>query len=202
MDSAGRECIACQPALLPAFKKEKKVKPFFVTNGHILVLVIVLVCLAIYSDLRWRKIPNCLTLPAIALGFVLNFVGNSWNGLIFAFFGLLLGMGLLMLPYLLGGMGGGDVKLMGALGALLGSHAVLNVFLYTSLVGGMIAIAVAVANRSLIEMLKRIVLFLKCVFLFQAPATGAAVFKKSPSMPYGVAMGAGTLLYLIAGKIV
>ncbi|MGB7061065.1 MAG: prepilin peptidase [Candidatus Zixiibacteriota bacterium] len=177
-------------------------KPFFVTNGHILVLVIVLVCLAIYSDLRWRKIPNCLTLPAIALGFVLNFVGNSWNGLIFAFFGLLLGMGLLMLPYLLGGMGGGDVKLMGALGALLGSHAVLNVFLYTSLVGGMIAIAVAVANRSLIEMLKRIVLFLKCVFLFQAPATGAAVFKKSPSMPYGVAMGAGTLLYLIAGKIV
>ena len=154
-----------------------------------------------YSDVRWRKIPNCLTLPAIALGFVLNLVGNGWNGLLFALMGLVVGMGLLMLPYLLGGMGGGDVKLMGALGTLLGSHAILNVFLYTSLIGGIIAIVVAVANRSLIEMLKRIALFMKCVFLFQAPATGAAVFKRSPSMPYGVAIGLGTLLYLVAGKI-
>jgi prepilin peptidase CpaA len=202
MDSAGRECFACQPALLPVIKEDKKVKPFFAANGHILVLVIALVCLAMYSDLRWRKIPNCLTLPAIALGFVLSFVGSGWNGLLFALMGFVVGMGLLMLPYLLGGMGGGDVKLMGALGSLLGSHAVLNVFLFTSLIGGIIAIVVAVANRSLIEMLKRIVLFMKCVFLFQAPATGAAVFKKSPSMPYGVAIGAGTLLYLVAGKIV
>jgi prepilin peptidase CpaA len=202
MDSAGRECFACQPALLPMFKKERKVKHLLALNGHILILVTALVCLAMYSDVRWRKIPNCLTLPAVALGFVLNFVGNGWNGLLFALMGLLVGMGLLMLPYLLGGMGGGDVKLMGALGTLLGGYAVLNVFLYTSLIGGMIAIVVAVANRSLIEMLKRIVLFMKCVFLFQAPATGAAVFKRSPSMPYGVAIGAGTLLYLIAGKIV
>ena len=202
MESAGRECVAYQPALLPVFKKERKVKHLFATNGHILVLVTALVCLAMYSDLRWRKIPNCLTLPAIALGFVLNLVGNGWNGLLFALMGVAVGMGLLMLPYLLGGMGGGDVKLMGALGSLLGSHAILNVFLYTSLFGGVIAIVVAVANRSLIEMLKRILLFMKCVFLFQAPAAGAAVFKKSSSMPYGVAIGAGTLLYLVAGKIV
>jgi len=202
MDSAGKECSACQHTPLPVFKKDKKVKPFFAANGHILVLVVALVCLAMYSDLRRRKIPNCLTLPAVALGFVLNFLGNGWNGLLFALLGLVVGMGLLMLPYLLGGMGGGDVKLMGALGSLLGSHAVLNVFLYTSLVGGIIAIVMAVANRSLIEMLKRIVLFMKCVFLFQAPAAGAAVFKKSFSMPYGVAIGAGTLLYLAAGKIV
>ena len=189
-------------ALLPMNKRDNKVNLSFNTNGPILVVIIGLVLLAMYSDLRWRKIPNCLTLPAIALGFLLNFLGNGWNGVIFAFFGLLLGMGLLMLPYLLGGMGGGDVKFMGALGALLGSYAILNVFLYTTLVGGGIAIAVAVANRSLIEMLKRMWLFLKCVFLFRAPSTGALVFKKSPTMPYGVAIGAGTLLYLVMGKIV
>ena len=183
-------------------KRDNKVNLSFNTNGPILVVIIGLVLLAMYSDLRWRKIPNCLTLPAIALGFLLNFLGNGWNGVIFAFFGLLLGMGLLMLPYLLGGMGGGDAKFMGALGALLGSYAILNVFLYTTLVGGGIAIAVAVANRSLIEMLKRMWLFLKCVFLFRAPSTGALVFKKSPTMPYGVAIGAGTLLYLVMGKIV
>ena len=202
MDSAGREGIRRQLALHSLYKSGRRMKLLFGTNGHILALTIIVVCVATYSDLRWRKIPNCLTLPAIALGFLLNFLGNSWNGLLSASFGFLVGMGLLMLPYLLGGMGGGDVKLMGALGALLGSHAILNVFLYTSLVGGGIAIAVAVANKSLIEMLRRIWIFLKCVFLFRAPSTGALVFKKSPTMPYGVAIGAGTILYLVVGKIV
>jgi prepilin peptidase CpaA len=173
----------------------------FNTNGPILVVIIGLILLAMYSDLRWRKIPNCLTLPAIALGFVLNFLGNSWNGLIFAFFGVLLGMGLLMLPYLLGGMGGGDVKFMGALGALLGSYAILNVFLYTTLVGGAIAIVVAIANKSLVETFKKMWLFLKCIFLFRAPLAGAGLFKKSIAIPYGLAIGTGTLLYLVMGKI-
>jgi prepilin peptidase CpaA len=177
-------------------------KMFVVANGHILIVTIAVVCLATYSDIRWRKIPNCLTLPAIALGFLLNFLGNSWNGLLSAFFGFLVGMGLLMLPYVLGGMGGGDVKLMAALGVLLGSHAILNVFLYTSLVGGGIAIAVAVANKSLIEMFRRMWLFLKCVFLFRAPSTGALVFKDSQTMPYGVAISVGTVLYLVVGRII
>jgi len=173
-----------------------------IPNELIAVTVVLVVLLAMYSDLRWRKIPNCLTLPAIALGFVLNFVGNSWNGLIFAFFGLLVGMGLLMLPYLLGGMGGGDVKFMGALGALLGTYSVLNVFLYTTLVGGAIAIVVAIANKSLVETLKKVWLLLKCILLFRAPLAGAGLFKKSIAVPYGLAIGAGTFIYLIAGKII
>lgn len=167
-----------------------------------IMVVGLLVLLAIYSDLRWRKIPNCLTLPAIALGFLLNFLGNSWNGLVFAFFGLLVGMGLLMLPYLFGGMGGGDVKFLGALGAMLGSYAVLNVFLYTTLVGGVIAIVVAIANKSFVEMLKKVWLLLKCIFLLRAPLAGAGLFKKSLAIPYGLAIGTGTFIYLVAGNIV
>jgi prepilin peptidase CpaA len=174
----------------------------FNTNGPILVAAVGLSLLAMYSDLRWRRIPNYLILPAVALGILLNFLGDGLSGMLQAFFGLVVGMSLLLLPYLLGGMGGGDVKLMGALGTLLGSHAILNVFLYTSLVGGVIAIVVAVSNQSLIETFKRIWLFLKCIFLFQAPSTGALVFKKSPTMPYGVAIGAGTLFYLVVGKII
>ena len=174
-----------------------------VPNESILAITVqVLVLLAIYSDLRWRRIPNCLTLPAIAFGFLLNFLGNSWNGLIFAFFGLVVGMGLLMLPYLLGGMGGGDVKLMGALGAMLGSYSVLNVFLYATLVGGGIAIVAVMVNKSLIETLKKVWLLLKCIFLFRAPLAGAGLFKKSTEIPYGLAVGAGALIYLVAGNII
>ena len=171
-------------------------------NEPVFITVVMLVLLAMYSDLRWRKVPNCLTLPAIALGFFLNFVGNSWNGLIFAFFGLLVGMGLLMLPYVLGGMGGGDVKFMGALGAMLGSYSVLNIFLYATFVGGAIAIVVAIANKRLIDTFKRLWLLLKCIILFRAPLAGAGLFKKSLEIPYGLAIGAGAFIYLIAGKIV
>jgi prepilin peptidase CpaA len=172
------------------------------TGGSILVIVVLLVLLAMYSDFRWRKIPNCLTLPAIALGFFLNFLGNSWNGLIFAFFGLLVGIGLLILPYLLGGMGGGDVKFMGALGAMLGSYSVLNVFLYATLIGGAIAMVVAIANKSLVDTLKKVWLLLKCIFFLHAPLAGAGLFKKSLEIPYGLAIGTGAFVYLVAGKIV
>jgi prepilin peptidase CpaA len=172
------------------------------TNTPILIAVILLGFLAMYSDLRWRKIPNCLTLPAIALGFFLNFLSNSWNGLIFAFSGLLVGIGLLILPYLLGGMGGGDVKFMGALGTMLGSYSILNVFLYATLIGGAIAIVVAIVDKSLIDTLKRVWLLLKCIFLFYAPQAGAGLFTKSIAIPYGLAIGAGTFVYLVAGKIV
>jgi prepilin peptidase CpaA len=189
-------------ALLPSNRRCNEVNLSFNTNGPILVAAVGLSLLAMYSDLRWRRIPNYLILPAVALGILLNFLGDGLSGMLQAFFGLVVGMSLLLLPYLLGGMGGGDVKLMGALGTLLGSHAILNVFLYTSLVGGVIAIVVAVSNQSLIETFKRIWLFLKCIFLFQAPSTGALVFKKSPTMPYGVAIGAGTLFYLVVGKII
>ena len=175
----------------------------FILNEPILITVIVvIISLALYTDLRWRKIPNCLTLPAIALGFIMNFLGNSWNGLVFAFFGLLVGMGLLILPFMLGAMGGGDVKLLGALGALVGSYSVFNIFLYTSLVGGVIAIIAALANKNLLDTFKKMWLFLKCLFLFRAPEAGTSGFKKSVPMPYGVAIGAGTFLYLIGGKIV
>jgi prepilin peptidase CpaA len=176
--------------------------PLVTTNKLVFITVVMLVFLAVFSDLRWRRIPNCLTLPAIALGFFLNFLGNSWNGLIFAFLGLLVGMCLLMLPYLLGGMGGGDVKFMGALGAILGSYSVLNVFLYATLVGGAIAIVVAIANKKLIDTFKRLWLLLKCIFLFRAPLAGAGLFKKSIAIPYGLAIGAGTVIYLVVGKIV
>ena len=171
-------------------------------NQPIIITVALLVLLAVYWDLRWRKIPNYLTFPAIGLGFLLNSLGNSWNGLVFAFVGLAVGIALLILPYVLGGMGGGDVKFLGALGALVGTYSVLNIFLYATLVGGAIAIGVAIANKNLIETFKKMWLLLKCIVLFRAPEAGATLFQKSTFIPYGVAIGIGTAIFLVQGRIV
>jgi len=75
--------------------------------------------LAAAWDLRWRRIPRWLTVPALAWGLVLHAIGGGFlSALAAAALGLLLGAALVQL----GAMGGGDAKLLGAMGALLGLH--------------------------------------------------------------------------------
>jgi prepilin peptidase CpaA len=92
------------------------------------------------TDMLWMKIPNIINFILIiaALGYHLHFSGTS--GLFHALTGLIAGLSLLLIPYLFGGMGAGDVKALGALGAMTGATAIFQIFLYTSLTGGIIAI--------------------------------------------------------------
>ncbi len=101
--------------------------------------------LAFVWDLRTRRIPNWLTVSSLllALGFHLSIRG--WSGLMFAASGFGAGFGILLVLWLIGGGGGGDVKLMGALGAWLGPATTLIVFVSSSLLavaifGGILAI--------------------------------------------------------------
>jgi prepilin peptidase CpaA len=71
-------------------------------------------------DLKWRTIPNWLTWTAFGIGLCGHAVLGFWGGLGAAGGGLT-GLALLIIPFLSGGMGGGDVKLLMALGALLGA---------------------------------------------------------------------------------
>jgi prepilin peptidase CpaA len=89
-----------------------------------------------WGDVRTQRIPNYLTLgTAMAgLGFQLGFHG--WGGLWSGFLGLALGFGLLIGPYLLRGMGAGDVKALAALGAWLGPKQTFFLFIYMGICGG------------------------------------------------------------------
>jgi prepilin peptidase CpaA len=115
------------------------------------VLVIILgsaMVPVVYWDGRWRLIPNFITLPLIALGIAGQVMLHGVSGLWLSLTGLLLGA-LLMLPfYLLNGMGAGDLKLMAAVGAVLGLRWVLTVFFFTSLVGGLLAAILLLVHRS------------------------------------------------------
>jgi prepilin peptidase CpaA len=94
-------------------------------------------------DLRSRRIPNLLTGSAAALGVLLALTGCVEQRPASALLGCALG-GALMLPgYLWGGTGGGDVKLLGAVGAFLGPGLVVKTFLYSAVAGGLLAVAVA-----------------------------------------------------------
>ncbi|MGE0376458.1 MAG: prepilin peptidase [Planctomycetaceae bacterium] len=84
-------------------------------------------------DWRHWRIPNKLTLPTFALGWVYQAVFHGWSGLADAGLGFLCGFGVLFVLWLVGGGGGGDVKLMGALSVWLGFTLTLNVLVASTL---------------------------------------------------------------------
>lgn len=97
-------------------------------------------------DTRWKKLPNALTVPAFGLAIAFHLaIGASdggWRGalgnwrqegLVFALAGFGVGFGILFVLWLIGGGGGGDVKMMGALGAWLGVDLILKVFFVSTL---------------------------------------------------------------------
>jgi prepilin peptidase CpaA len=174
----------------------------FDVSKLILTSAVMLSLLAMYTDFRFRMIPNRLTLPAICLGLVLNFAGNGWQGLLFALAGFAVGFGLMLLPYLIGGMGAGDVKLLAALGALLGGYAILNVFLYATIIGGFIAAFLAVRNKRLTKSLANLVYIVTGFFLYRSLSTTDRIADKTVKVPYGIALGTGAFCYLLFGAIV
>jgi prepilin peptidase CpaA len=98
-------------------------------------------------DLRTRRIPNALTATMAGVGIGLAAAGLSGISVGAALAGILVGFALMMPGHLLGATGAGDVKLMAAVGAIVGPGLTVTAFLFTALAGGVLAVAVAVRRR-------------------------------------------------------
>jgi prepilin peptidase CpaA len=98
-----------------------------------LVGVGLLTLAAAVTDVRSRRIPNALTVPFFFAGLVYQAVFRGWPGLGDAGLAFLLGFGTLLVLWLVGGGGGGDVKLMGALSAWLGLSLTMRVMVISML---------------------------------------------------------------------
>jgi prepilin peptidase CpaA len=107
------------------------------------------VLVATVIDIRTRRIPNELTAAMAGIGVGLAASGISGLSLGASLTGFAIGL-LLMLPgHALGATGAGDVKLMAAVGALVGPATVVNAFLFTAVAGGILAVAIAIRRRRL-----------------------------------------------------
>jgi prepilin peptidase CpaA len=102
-------------------------------------LIVFLICVGAYTlaaaiwDIRVKRIPNKLTLPVFGLGLVYQVAFNQVDGLLAAAAGFAVGFGLLFVLWMIGSGGGGDVKLMGALGVWLGGKLTLMVLVGSTL---------------------------------------------------------------------
>ena len=162
-----------------------------------LFLLLVLLVAAV-SDFRIQTIPNWLTFSAVVVGFACHTGMNGFTGFLFSLQGVLLGLGSLMLFYLAAGMGAGDVKLMGAVGGLLGPKGVFGAFIYTAVIGGIVAVALLLWKAGGRETLRRYGRILKTLILTrQFIYIPAAENKRMPVLYYGVVIALGTTLYVL-----
>ncbi len=107
------------------------------------------VLVASIVDIRSRRIPNWLTATMAGIGTGLAASGASGVSLGASVAGFALGLALMMPGHALGATGAGDVKLMAAVGAIVGPALVVSAFLFTAIAGGVLAIAIALRRRRL-----------------------------------------------------
>jgi len=164
-------------------------------------LTVVLLIAVIY-DIIFYKIPNWLTFPAAITAIAYHSIINGIDGFLFSIEGIGLGIALLIIFYLKGGMGAGDVKLMGAVGGLIGPKGVFVAFLFTAIVGGIYALVLMALHGFLKETVKRYILILKTSILTRKiiyiPSPDR---EKEPKLCYGVAIAVGTLCFTLMGNI-
>lgn len=150
-------------------------------------------------DLLYSRIPNLLTYPFMVGGILYHAFMTGFEGFIFSLEGLGLGIALLLAFYLAGGMGAGDVKLMGAIGSFLGPAGVFKAFLISAIIGGLYAVLLIIINGKSREYINKIVCSLKYFLSTRTvgvmpPQSAGAV----PRMRYGVAVAIGTALSIFA----
>ncbi len=140
----------------------------------------------VFTDWRWRRIPNVVTYPTMAVGLALGAAeavpgGALDRGLVDHAAALALAFALTYPFYAARMMKGGDAKLLMAVGALRGVRFFISAALYGSILGGVLALALMGLRRLDPP--------------DEAGLTGARRLLRS-QMPYGVALGLGTLLAL------
>src|SRR5215510_7126588 len=140
---------------------------------------------ACWFDIRERRIPNVVTVAGVVAALVLRLsagVGPMLDGLAAA--GLVLLVGLL--PFVLGILGGGDVKLLAAVGAFMGTDRLFGALLVIAAVGGVLALFEAARRKALIRTLVSTVSIGKQWALFGRAAAPTLESPGAMSLPYGV----------------
>ncbi len=161
--------------------------------------------IASVTDIRSRRIPNWLTAVGFLAGFSLNIFLYGLPGLKNAS----LGVGIALLVYFplfcVKGMGAGDVKLMAAIGALVGPGNWLRIFIFTALIGGAIALALILYRGFLNRTLHNV------GYILMSPFRGRLPYQDNPqldvtsgaglSLPHGAVIALGTFLFVFVSLI-
>jgi prepilin peptidase CpaA len=170
----------------------------------ILAATVAFTFICIASDVRTRRIPNLISGLGIAIGLALNASHAGSAGLLASASGLLVAVALLLFPFAMGGLGGGDVKMMGAIGALLGPRVTLEALLFGMILGGAIMVVHLARRRRLRETVVKVGTMATASVLGGSldPLRISAAQPGAIALPYSVPLGLGTIAVLALSRSV
>jgi prepilin peptidase CpaA len=164
--------------------------PLRTSDLIVLAAVVAASGVAAAIDVRTGRIPNLLTAVVAVAGFALAGLGLSGHSVAGALTGAVLGFVLMLPGHLVGGTGAGDVKLLAALGTLLGPGGVLMAFLYSAMAGGLLALGHAFKRRRLGTTLSRTARLMAAPGETKKEINGAA---RATRFAYGPALAVGAI---------
>ena len=155
----------------------------------------------------WKlKVPNWITVPLIVGGWVYG-AYFGWEGFGWSLLGTVVGLGLLLPAYAIGGMGAGDVKLLAGVGAWVGATDTLYAFCVSAVIGGAIAVAMVLWRRDWHHHWFQFWSITGEILEVRDPeALAATAAQRKSSMlllPYGIPIAIGSIAYFIwAGMLI
>lgn len=159
------------------------------------VLLLALLIPAVVTDIRQHRIPNWLSLSGWLCGLAVGFYTGGWGGFLDAGAGLLLLLSLTLPFFLFGWMGAGDIKLIAAVGAIVGGGHALNVLLGIVLSGLVMSLAVLAWKGELADAFRRYGVILGLSVISKRPTYIAPPIKQQRLiLPYAIPIAAGTLI--------
>jgi prepilin peptidase CpaA len=176
-------------------------------------ILIILLLTAAFFDAKEKRIPNILTFPVILVGLILNIIMNSLNGIMFSLYGLFIGLAVFFIPFALGLMGAGDVKLMAAVGALMGWKFTVVSSVFSAAAGLILVFVYLIYKKRLFSYFRKYIVVivraaLKYIYFSDENIIGNKLKKFAYSnetksneneklyVPYGLAIALGTLFVL------
>jgi prepilin peptidase CpaA len=163
------------------------------------ILAAVLALTAGITDFRYRRIPNWLTYPAIPIAILLHWIIAGGHAALLSLAGAAVGLGILLPFVLLGGLGGGDLKLVGALGAFFEPRPLIPVLILTLMISGLMALALLFWKKCIAQKPRNVAHSNTEPFKFRAAASDLRIdHSQSEKVPFGIAAAIATLLYVAA----
>jgi Flp pilus assembly protein protease CpaA len=162
--------------------------------------ILLMTVLSVLFDLTVRRIPNWIIAVGLVGGLVLN-AAQGFSQFFHSLLGFVGGIAVFIVPFALGWMGAGDVKFFGVVGALLGVGWLPRVLFYSILAAGILAVGYVAngwSNCGFLGFVKNAWTDCKlaiCSFGRVLPdSIGKKTAKGADSVPWGVAIGAGTIV--------
>lgn len=144
-----------------------------------LIILFIMAIIAMWMDIRYRKIPNWLTFSGIISGFLFHLAVDGLAGLQFAGLGFVVGLAILFIPFAKGGMGAGDVKFLAMIGTWMGVSSLLPACLWMAIIGAGMAV---------------LMVWRQGIWKLTLIGMTVSAFKTGAKIPYGVAIGLGAML--------